>query len=60
MLKQEYNYLTSDSNIKEILTCNDYLFTSNGDPFRVEFKDVISRENIPEEEVNELCKEVQS
>ena len=60
MLKRQYNYLTSDSNIKEILTCNDYLFTSNGDPFRVEFKDVISRENIPEEEVNELCKEVQS
>lgn len=60
MLKQQYNYLTSDSNIKEILTCNDYLFTSNGDPFRIEFKDIISRENIPEEEANELCKEVQS
>ena len=60
MLKQQYNYLTSDSNIKEILTCNDYLFTSKGDFFRVEFKDVISRENIPEEEANELCKEVQS
>lgn len=60
MLKRQYNYLTSDSNIKEILTCNDYLFTSNGDPFRIEFKDVISRDNIPEEEANELCKEVQS
>lgn len=60
MLKKEYDHLTSDSNIKEILTCNDYLFTSNGDPFRVEFKDVISRGNIPEEEANELCKEVQS
>lgn len=57
MLKEEYDHLTSDSNIKEILTCNDYLFTSNGDPFRVEFKDVISRENIPEEEARELCKE---
>ena len=60
MLKRQYNYLTSDSNIKEILTCNDYLFTSNGDPFRVEFKDVIDEANIPEEEANELCKEVQS
>lgn len=60
MLKRQYNYLTSDSNIKEILTCNDYLFTSNGDPFRIEFKDVISRDNIPKEEANELCKEVQS
>ena len=60
LLREQYNYLTSDSNIKEILTCNDYLFTSNGYPFRVEFKDIISRENIPEEEANELCKEVQS
>lgn len=60
LLREQYDYLTSDSNIKEILTCNDYLFTSNGDPFRVELKDVISRENIPKEEANELCKEVQS
>lgn len=60
LLRKQYDYLTSDSNIKEILTCNDYLFTSNGDPFRIEFKDVISRDNIPEEEANELCKEVQS
>ena len=60
LLRKQYDYLTSDSNIKEILTCNDYLFTSNGDPFRIEFKDVISRENIPEEEARELCKEVQS
>ena len=60
MLKEEYIHLTSDSNIKEILTCNDYLFTSNGDPFRIEFKDVIDEANILEEEANELCKEVQS
>lgn len=57
MLKEEYVYLTSDSNIKEILTCNDYLFTSNGDPFRIEPKDVIDEANISEEEANELCKE---
>lgn len=60
MLKRQYNYLTSDSNIKEILTCDDYLFTSKGNFFGIEFKDVISRENIPEEEARELCKEVQS
>lgn len=60
LLRKQYDYLTSDSNIKEILTCNDYLFTSKGNFFGVEFKDVISRENIPEEEARELCKEVQS
>lgn len=57
LLRKQYDYLTSDSNIKEILIDCNYLFTSNGEPFKVDFTDVIDEANIPKEEANKLCKE---
>lgn len=57
LLIEDYNYLISDSNVKEVLTDNECLFTSTGDPFRIEFKDIISQVDIPEEEAQEICQE---
>lgn len=67
LLREQYYYLISDSNVKEVLINNECLFTSTGDPFKIELKDVISRANIlddtlilEKEETQELCKEIQS